>query len=505
MSYAATLPDVPPPYLLPTSSAITILIIYYGALSVITLYALHRLYLLRLKGGSALPSTAGPLDAEWPPICVQLPLFNEPAVAVRLMEATGRLEYPGRFEIQVLDDSTDDTTARLSCTIEGLRANGVQVEHIRRGSRTGYKAGALAFGMTRSRAELFAIFDADFVPAPDTLIRMAPQFTDPEVGMVQARWTHLNRDESALTQAQAIYLDAHFSIESSARFAAGRFFNFNGTAGIWRRSAIDGAGGWSSATLTEDLHLSYRAQLAGWKFVFLPDVQVPAELPPTMGAFQEQQFRWAKGSIQTARRLIGSISHASLPLATKLESFFHLTSNSAYLVTLVLSFILVPALQIRRALQGNWLYAADFLLFAVSTISVMWFYLEGQRRVGRMRPRWRDLSLLIPIGIGLSIRNSVAVLEGLVHEGGEFRRTPKRGSSPALLERAERIPLAESLLALHFAIASITALIDLQLASLPFLTLFLTGYAFTAISGWRDRWISRESTRPDEALERCTA
>jgi len=472
-----------------------LLLVYYGALAAVTIYSLHRVHLLRLISRQNLPRRSPDQIDKWPSICVQLPLFNEPAVATRVIEAAARLEYPGRVEIQVLDDSTDETPVVVSRAVASLRAEGVAIDHIRRGSRAGYKAGALAFGMARSGAELFAIFDADFVPAADTLMRMVPALSGPNVGMVQGRWTHLNRDDGALTRAQAIYLDAHFAIESAARFAAGRFFNFNGTAGIWRREAIDESGGWSSATLTEDLDLSYRAQLAGWKFVFLADVEVPAELPPSMGAFHEQQFRWAKGSIQTARRLLGSIFRAPLPLATKLEAFFHLTANSAYPLTLLLAFIMVPAMQVRRALHLNWLYVIDALLFGASTISVMWFYVEGQRRIGRARPAWRDLAALLPVGIGLSARNSAAVIEGLLLRGGEFRRTPKRGSSAALLERVGRMPVAESLLALYFASASITAVIDWQIASLPFLALFLSGYTYAAVSAWRERLSSHFQAR----------
>lgn len=291
--------------------AIALLIAYYGALTLVTVYAVHRLHLLRLRGRYVSPAP-GKLD-RWPDLTIQLPLYNETNVAERLIESAARLEYPGKLDIQVLDDSTDETTCLVTGAVERLRSSGIAIDHVRRGSRDGFKAGALALGMTRSTSELFAVFDADFVPPPDTLLRMVPEFADRSVGMVQARWGHLNRGDGLLTRAQAIFLDAHFAIESAARYAAGHFFNFNGTAGVWRRTAIEDAGGWSASTLTEDLDLSYRAQLAGWKFVFLQDVEVPAELPPTISAFQEQQFRWAKGSIQTARRLLVRILRAHIP------------------------------------------------------------------------------------------------------------------------------------------------------------------------------------------------
>ncbi|HXG58947.1 MAG TPA: glycosyltransferase, partial [Thermoanaerobaculia bacterium] len=278
----------------------------------------------------------------FPPVTVQLPLYNEPNVAARLIDAVAALDYPGPLDIQVLDDSTDATTEIVAGRVAYHRARGIAIEHVRRNSREGYKAGALAYGMSRSRAELFAIFDADFVPPPDLLLRMVPHFADPRTGMVQARWTHINREQSLLTRVQAIYLDGHFAIESAARHLAGRFFNFNGTAGIWRRRAIEEAGGWSPATLTEDLDLSYRAQLAGWRFVFLPHVEVAAELPATFSGFQEQQHRWAKGSIQTARRILPRIARATLPMATKIEAWFHLTSNTAYLLTSIVALLVVP-------------------------------------------------------------------------------------------------------------------------------------------------------------------
>ncbi|HEX2123756.1 MAG TPA: glycosyltransferase, partial [Thermoanaerobaculia bacterium] len=280
-----------------------VLALYYVVLSVLAVYSLHRFYLVRLRRRTPEPPRV--TGASFPPLTIQLPLYNEPNVAARLLDAVAAIEYPGALDIQVLDDSSDDTPAIVAARVAAMRARGVAGEHVRRDSREGYKAGALAHGMSRSASELFAVFDADFVPPPDVLLRMVPHFGDPRVGMVQARWTHLNRDESLLTRVQALFLDAHFAVESAARNFGGRFFNFNGTAGVWRREAIESAGGWSSSTLTEDLDLSYRAQLAGWEFVFVNGVEVPAELPAALSGFQDQQHRWAKGSIQTARKLLG--------------------------------------------------------------------------------------------------------------------------------------------------------------------------------------------------------
>src|SRR5687768_10118185 len=283
-----------------------LLALYYLVLSALAVYSVHRFYLVRLRRRT--PEPARITAAVYPPLTVQLPMYNEPNVAERLLDAVAALRYPGELDIQVLDDSTDETTQIVAAKIAAMR--GIRIEHVRRGSRDGFKAGALAEGMRRSAAELFAVFDADFVPPPDVLLKMVPYFADRRVGMVQARWTHINRDASMLTRVQALFLDAHFAVESAARNFGRRFFNFNGTAGVWRRAAIEEAGGWSSSTLTEDLDLSYRAQLAGWEFVFLPDVEVPAELPAALSGFQEQQHRWTKG--RSEERRVGKECRARL-------------------------------------------------------------------------------------------------------------------------------------------------------------------------------------------------
>jgi len=389
--------------------------------------------------------------------------------------------------VQVLDDSTDETPSIVAERVAHWRARGVRVAHIRRTSRDGYKAGALAHGLRISDAELFAVFDADFVPAPDTLIRMVPHLRD-EVGMVQARWTHLNRTRSMLTRVQALYLDGHFAIESAARHFGGRFFNFNGTAGIWRREAIEDAGGWSASTLTEDLDLSYRAQMAGWTFVFLPDVEVPAELPAALSGFQEQQHRWAKGSVQTARNILPAIARGDFTAKVKAEAFFHLTGNAAYVLSLIVALLMVPAILIRQRLGIAWTFSIDALIFFSSTCSVLLFYIEGQRFANQPRPSLKELIAVLPIGVGISIRNSAAVLEGLFEKGGHFRRTPKRGEAAReTFERPPRFPLPEALLAAFFTLATATLIAAHQWVSLPFVLLFLGGYGYVAIRGTAER------------------
>ncbi len=466
----------------------SLLTLYYLVLSVLAVYSIHRFYLVRLRRRS--PEPARITAAVFPPVTIQLPLYNEPEVAERLLDAVAAIEYPGRLDIQVLDDSTDATTSIVAACVEELRARDVRVEHIRRASREGFKAGALAEGMSRSESVLFAVFDADFVPPPDILLRTVPFFADPRIGMVQARWTHLNREQSLLTRVQALFLDAHFAVESAARSFGGRFFNFNGTAGVWRREAIEDAGGWSSSTLTEDLDLSYRAQLAGWEFVFLSDVEVPAELPAALSGFQDQQHRWAKGSIQTARKLLAAIVSSDLRREVKTEALFHLTNNSAYLLSLVLALLIVPAMLVRYRHDLLWTFFIDLALFAVSTGSVLLFYREGQRWTGRPRPPWRELFAVLPVGVGMSVRNAVAVVEGLFQEGGYFRRTPKMGSHGTnRTDRTDRTyrSYGELVLALYFGAVVIAFAQAGRWLSLPFLALFVSGYGYVAFLAIAER------------------
>ena len=469
-----------------TGAETAVLSLYYLVLLALAAYSVHRLHLVRLRRRTPPPAR---MTAEmWPPLTIQLPLYNEPNVAARLLDAVAAIDYRGALDIQVLDDSTDDTSRIVAERVATLRARGVAIAQLRRDSRDGYKAGALAFGLRQSASELFAVFDADFVPPRDVLLRMVPYFADARVGMVQARWTHLNRDRSLLTRVQALFLDAHFAVESAARNFGGCFFNFNGTAGVWRRAAIDEAGGWSSSTLTEDLDLSYRAQLAGWSFVFLPDVEVPAELPSQLHGFQQQQHRWAKGSIQTARKLLGAIVRGKFEPRVKCEALFHLTNNSAYLLSLVLALLIVPALAIRARHALLWSFAVDFALFAASSGSVLLFYREGQRWARRPAPPLGELLAVLPVGIGMSTRNAAAVVEGLVQRGGTFHRTPKAGDARAATpERAPRMPWAALVLALFFSGAIVGFARAGQWASLPFLALFASGHGWAAATAVFER------------------
>ena len=473
-----------------TTSELAILCAYYAAFGVLVVFAIHRLHLVRLLRKPPSPPEASPELKSWPEVVVQLPLYNEPRVAERLINAAVALRYPGRLSIQVLDDSTDETSAIVAACVTNAQHRGVDIRHLRRSSRDGYKAGALGAGMLQTEAQIFAIFDADFVPPPDVLMSMIPPFADPGVGMVQARWGHLNRSESLLTRLQALYLDSHFAVESAARSRQALFFNFNGTAGLWRREAILDAGGWSADTLTEDLDLSYRAQLAGWRFVFLPDLEIPGELPGSMHAFENQQHRWARGSIQTAAKLMGRIGRAEISRPVKIESFFHLTSNVGYLITLFLAVLLVPVLEIRSRIDAIPFAIADLLLFGVTALSLVVFCREGQSRVGRPRISLLEFAALLPLGVALAPRISSAVIEGLFQSGGYFERTPKNSRAHSL-ERRPRIPLAEAILMVFFLVAAAVFTSLGRWVALPFLVLFLAGFTASLAASGSDwlRWI----------------
>ncbi len=469
----------------------TILGIYFAALLVLSVYGLHRYYLVYhyLKHRAHNPRPARRFETP-PVVTVQLPIYNEVYVAERLIRAVCALDYPcEQLEIQVLDDSTDETTEVARRVVGEMRARGHDIQLLHRTHRTGFKAGALETGLRHARGEFIAIFDADFVPLPGFLQQTISFFTNPKIGMVQARWGHLNREYSLLTRIQSIFLDGHFIIEHTARNRTGCFFNFNGTAGVWRRSCIESAGGWQHDTLTEDLDLSYRAQMRGWKFIFLPQVESPAELPVDMNAFKSQQHRWAKGSIQTGKKLLPAIWKSRLPLRVKLEAFFHLSSNAAYVLMVVVSLLMLPSLVIRQQLDWQHLLWLDLLLFGSATFSVSTFYLVSQREA---RQSWlhslKYLPLLMSLGIGLCINNARAVLEALLDHQSEFTRTPKLGVMRRSLRRAaprytcrhSYFTFVEAALAAYFSVGAVYCIVQQMYLPLPFLALFLGGFTYTA-------------------------
>ncbi len=436
------------------------------------------------------------LEADPPSVLVQLPVFNERYVLERLLRAVAALDYPrSRLTVQVLDDSTDDTTEIAARLVEEQRAAGLAIEHIHRKERAGFKAGALQAGLEASDAPLVAVFDADFVPQPDFLRRIVPYLlADRRVGMVQARWGHLNRRYSLLTGVQAVLLDGHFIAEHGGRHAAGCWFNFNGTAGVWRRDAIADAGGWEGDTLTEDLDLSYRAQLRGWRFVFAPEIEAPAELPVSMNAFKVQQRRWAKGSLQTARKLLPQILAAKLPLRVRLEAFVHLSGNLCYVLMAILSLLMIPAMVARASTGLEEMALLDIPIFAAATLSVVSFYTASAWRLRRMQPgrsgrraffaAIRHIPAALGVGIGLSFSNAVAVLEGIAGRRTPFERTPKYGVSKSgeawrgkrYRTRTAAVTLLEVMLGLALLLATGYAVALGMIASAPFLLLFAFGY-----------------------------
>ncbi|MCK6509228.1 glycosyltransferase family 2 protein [Myxococcota bacterium] len=467
---------------------------YFLVLFLLTLYGAHR-YVITMQY-YRLRKPFEPLrfysEDELPRVTVQLPVFNEKYVLERLVKAVSEIDYPrDRLEIQILDDSTDDTQELGRQLAQNYQAKGFDIAHIHRVDRTGYKAGALEAGLHVAKGQLVAVFDADFLPPKDFLRKTVHAFTDPKIGMAQVRWEHINRDYSFLTRSQALFLDGHFVLEHAARFLSGRFFNFNGTAGIWRRECIQEAGGWQHDTITEDLDLSYRAQLAGWRFVYLPDVVAPAELPVEMNAFRTQQHRWAKGSIETARKLLGRVLKSDLPFSIKSEAIYHLTGNLSYLLIVILALLLPVSIWIR--VQHNWHYTliADVPFLVGGTLSLMLFYVCSQKEIGGP---WIRRGALVPfalaVGIGISLNNCKAVLEALFGHKSEFTRTPKynvtskKDNWKAKLYRGHKtwLPYVELLFGLYFTVAVVLTFYNQIFSALPFLVMFQAGYLYVALS-----------------------
>ncbi|HET9597626.1 MAG TPA: cellulose synthase family protein [Anaeromyxobacteraceae bacterium] len=497
-------------------SALDLLVIvaYVAVLLVLSVYGSHRYYMAYLyyRHKFRLPTPRRRFQA-LPRVTVQLPVFNEMYVVNRLIGAVCALDWPRELlEVQVLDDSTDETSEIARACVDRWREQGVDVRYVHRTNRHGFKAGALEHGLSLAKGELVAVFDADFVPEPDFLRRTVHFFTDPGVGMVQVRWEHLNRDYSALTQCQSILLDGHFVIEHTARNRSGAFFNFNGTAGVWRRETIRSAGGWQHDTLTEDLDLSYRAQLAGWRFVFLPQVTAPAEIPVEMNAFKSQQHRWAKGSIQTALKLLPRIFRAPLPVHVKREAFFHLTANFAYLLMIPLALLMPVSVMVRVGHGWYEVLLLDIPFFAAATASVCSFYWATQREIGVTGwRRVRYMPFLMALGIGLSVNNARAVVEALLGHSSGFTRTPKHGvRAPGESVARKRYkaavnfqPVVELALALYMTVGILFVLEREVYYSLPFLLLFQAGFGYVGLmsvwEGIREGWARLRIEAPRRA------
>ena len=452
-------------------------------LTALWMQGLHRLWMVALVRGRRDP-TASPLSTDLPWVTVQIPLFNERYVAERVIDACAAFDYPrDRLELQVLDDSTDETAQAVDRAVERARAQGIRVEVMRRADRVGFKAGALEAGLSRARGEYIAIFDADFLPTSDFLRRTLPHLLD-GADLVQARWGHIEASESWLTRAQATLLDAHFCVEHAARASTGRWFNFNGTAGIWRRSVISRSGGWQHDTLTEDLDLSYRAQLAGARFRYLDDLVVPAELPADMDAFRTQQRRWARGSVQTCRKLLRRILRAPAPWPVRLEAAAHLTANLGYPILLALV-LLGPGAVVVRALSGGEGAGVDRSLWATAFVLPFGAYLAAAvRRSGR--PSWRryaEIPLALALGVGLCVSQSAAVWVGAVGGVGAFVRTPKRGAAAVgYSSNRDGGRWEAALVGLHL-LSLVVAVSTSQWSTVPFSVLCVVGCSLVAWSG----------------------
>ncbi len=469
-----------PPLLAWTILALTALV-----LLPLLAFGAHRTHLLVLARRPAPPLATGRARG-LPRVTVQLPVYNEAGVVERLIDAAAALDHPrARLQIQLLDDSTDETTELAAARIRHWAARGVEIDHLKRSNREGFKAGALQNGLATATGEFILILDADFVPEPDLLRRLLPPFDDPDVGMVQARWDHLNEEEGLLTRCQALLLDAHFFFEQGGRYRGERFVNFNGTAGIWRRSALEEAGGWSADTLTEDLDLSYRCQMKGWRFVFLDEVGVPAEIPGDVASLELQQKRWSQGGIQTARKILPELLASDRPLRIRSEAVVHLLGHLAHPLTLALGVLLLPSAVARRSLGLEELLVLDLVVFAGATLSFLAFYTAAG--LCRRRPLARLLPTAVAtlaLGVGLTAAVSRAVLRGV--RGGDrdpFARTPKRGGGRQRYGTPSRLGdlLLKGLL-LGWVLVSLTAAIAWGIwTSVPFLLLFGSGYAWVLV------------------------
>jgi cellulose synthase/poly-beta-1,6-N-acetylglucosamine synthase-like glycosyltransferase len=471
---------------------LSVVVAYALLLALLSVYGLHRYHITHLyyRHKYRLPTPRARFEA-LPRVTIQLPIFNEMYVVDRLLESVSQIRYPkDRLQIQVLDDSTDETTAIASRAVEYYRSQGFDIHYLHRSDRTGYKAGALDAGLRTATGEFVLIFDADFVAPPDILEKTLGHFADPKVGMVQTRWGHINRDFSLLTEVQSIMLDGHFVMEHGARSRSARFFNFNGTAGVWRREVIGDAGGWQHDTLTEDLDLSYRAQMRGWRFVYLPDLVCPAELPVEMNAFKTQQQRWAKGSVQVCKKLLPRILASDLPWREKAEATFHLTANLAYPLMVLLAGLMFPAMIMRYNMGFAEMIVVDVPIFLAATASVCAFYVFSQKE--QFPTDWKSKVRYIPavlgIGIGISVNNALAVIEGLFGKPSEFARTPKyriEGAGDSWKQKVYKgkatwVPYAELGLACYFTFTSLYAVAYGLVGTLPFISLFLWGFFYTS-------------------------
>jgi len=478
--------------------SLVILITHYVLVFILCLYGIHRIYhglaakkIFKKVKEPALPRIGSAED--YPHVTVQLPMYNEKFVARRIIDAAIAFDYPkDKVQFQVIDDSTDESVEIVANTVAYYKARGFDIDHVRRASRRGYKAGALADAMDAVKGEFIAIFDADFIPHSDFLQRTIPYFADPKVGVIQGRWSYLNGQKNVLTRLQTVMLDAHFGVEQVTRYGKGVYFNFNGTAGVWRKETIIDAGGWRADTLTEDMDLSYRAQMRGWQFIYNPDIDCPSELPENMGAFKTQQHRWAKGGVEVLKKIIPTVFAAKLPLKIKLEAFFHLVGNFSYLFIFFDSlFFLLPTVHIREQMGPNPLVWLDIPIFIFASLSHAYFFLSSQTRLyGKMRDKLYIMPTLLATSIGLGVNNGRAVIEALIGYKTGFVRTPKSGNglSAASIQNGYRAnsqnwaTYFELLLGTVYSVFLAWAMSKNYWAVTPFLTLFALGFFYTGFT-----------------------
>ena len=469
-----------------------LLIMYSLALGLLLLFSLHRHVLVRLYyKHKDTPRTPKGSFSSLPRVTIQLPVYNEYYVVERLIRSVAQIDYPSELlEIQVLDDSTDETSNLAERVVKELQVDGQSAVYIHRDSREGFKAGALENGLKMAIGEYVAVFDADFLAPREFLHETIHYFTDEKVGMVQTRWGHLNRDYSLLTKVQSIFLDGHFVMEHGARSRAGLFFNFNGTAGIWRKSCIEDAGGWQHDTLTEDLDLSYRAQMKGWNFAFLEDVVSPAEVPVEMNAWKSQQFRWSKGSVQTARKLLGPVLRSSLTFRVKVEAVIALTANFSYLLMAMVALLIFPAVLSRLDFGWYRIFVVDLPLFFAATGAVSRFYIYSQREVySDWKTRIKYIPCVLAIGMGISFNNARAVIEALVGHQSAFNRTPKyrvvnqedKWSEKRYSVKKNVLSFLEVAIGLYFCWVIAYSIQNGVYFPVPFLILFCSGFFYV---GW---------------------
>lgn len=502
--FASTMDKALETFLDPTFSGIhklalfdyALLVPYFGVLIILSIFGLHRYEMIRgyLKHRRKLDSgPAGRWD-QLPKVTIQLPLYNEKYVVERLIEETLKMDYPRELlQVQVLDDSTDETHPFTESLVARYQSLGFPIEYRHRTNRHGFKAGALEEGMAHATGEFVAIFDADFLPPADFLRRTIDYFTDPQVGVVQTRWTYLNRHYNLLTEVEAMLLDGHFVLEHGARFGGGLFFNFNGTAGILRKSMITDAGGWQHDTLTEDTDLSYRAQLKGWKFVYIPGVECPSELPVDMYGFQVQQSRWSKGLTQVSIKLLPTILKSKLPRRSKMEAIFHLTPNISYPLMVVVSALMLPAMIVRFYMGWMQMLFLDLPLIVASFWSITAFYMYAHRELYPKtwtRGIW-FIPALMAAGVALTISNTRSVLEAICGIKTAFARTPKYAivtSNKVKLRndkyksRSGWLPFAEIAVGCYFLYMIGYAIDTYNFLVIPFLLIFVSAYFWAGIA-----------------------